>query len=208
MSVHNRADRQFIALIAYFKETWLPYARDFCAFAVKTERNYGMVATSRTESKHGQLKRLLKRKRPDYEAMGIAVDRHILHEHQQYMHDLQMAFVRNEGYWVQRLQTQRLVKRITPYAMEEITTNCRLADAIIEGNRRAEREGTSPRLYAQECTHAYRLQKGLPCPHDCFKYICSQRRFDYRVHVAPQWWLVRPNVRDALICYVLDNANL
>lgn len=169
-------------------------ARDFCEFSLRQERNFGIVATSRTESKHGQLKRLISRKRPDYASLGIALERHLKREYSQYLENLQADCVRSEPFWVRNNAIRLLPRRISKHAMGEIWTSTKIAMSVIADNEKAQREDRSPRTYEHECTGAYSRQMGLPCSHKIYSFVGRGQQFIYHQHVSPHWWLQLPNV--------------
>jgi hypothetical protein len=156
--------------------TYLPLRCEFAAYSTKNHRNFGIKATARVESTHGQLKRLLKTRRIDLNTLLQAIEECLdrLQDNYKESHQEQTSKrVKKYNHHV----TKRLRYLVGFVGLDLITKQVELA---LNSLKNQARPGV--------CTASFRLQYGVPCWHEIRGLILCNAQLQIQ-HVNKHWWL-------------------
>lgn len=182
-----------VDILNYFRETWLPVINDLAEYAHKGHRTFGIVATSRTESAHGGLKRFFSKRSPDFAAMWQAILAHMRRQRAKYFTALQTEAEGMKNKWLQLPLTNKLYQLVGHWAMKKIWGQYELAKIALEKAREAHKKQLSPPNYPGSCTRQFTAQFGLPCTHRIYNMLIHKHQLQLK-DLDVQWWMKRKEV--------------
>ena len=162
----------------------MPWIHEFAVFATNEYRNYGIRATSRTESAHAELKRYLKNRLADLHRLYSATEN--MMKRKQQLFETQLAKEQAE-----RLPKYTRIAFLNPICLR---VSYKAMDVIYQQYLQAVdyHNGSLPRADLPVCTRKFRGQYGLPCRHEILERLDA---------VAPlgiedcdhHWWIGNPD---------------
>ena len=143
--------------------TYLPWRYEFALFATRNYKNYGIRATSRTESSHAELKRYLKNRLADLRRLYSAIEMMMTQKIKRY--EVQLAKEKSERLpkYTRIALLNPLCLRVSSKALELIHQQFNQANDYYIG--RLQRRDLPP------CTRGFRRQYGLPCRHEILERL-------------------------------------
>jgi len=169
-------------IITYLEDTYLPMRFEFCHFAIKNYRNYGIRVTSRTEGAHGQLKAHLKNGVGDLQKLHQAVIRTSKRLHEKYNILLQKELESTPQNIKKYAVLKDLRYQVSHYALGQLGKQ---ADKALEALKAG--KDLPP------CTGAFLNQCGLPCAHRITTILHSNSVLSLN-DIDPHWRLPRDEV--------------
>jgi hypothetical protein len=180
-------------VLEYLRKTYLPVAHQFCTWAVKSHRNYGIRSTSRTEGSHFMIKNFLRSGMCDFEELhkGILLQQDRLLANYKQKLEEQTSKVIPECQKTPLLEF--LCTHVGFVAMRRLLDQCRLA---LDKLQLAVADPVA-------CTGNFTRQFGLPCWHMLYWKLQTNANAWLEVtDVDRHWWLREPGVSSVFFFFL------
>ena len=173
-----------IPLLTYLQKHHIPWRAQWARFATTTYRNYGIYSSSRVESTHAELKRLLTTPLSGLFELYRTVKQLVCTKRSKYLlqhrKEDTIAYVSMEN----TAMVKPLSRTIGRVALREVHSQYVQA--------KAEKSSQQRRTH---CSGRFRLQWGLPCKHEILDLLETDGGRLSLDHVESHWHLVEPMVR-------------
>lgn len=179
------------AIVSYLENTYVPYTHEFALWSIKNYLNFGIRATSRTESSHAELKRYLRNRLCDLRQLLNAIQAMMMRRKERYESQLAKEKMTRLPVYTRIMVLSPLCLKISFKALELLYQQYQTANEFFTRKR--------PRNEMRRCTHTFRRQMGLPCSHDVLERLESGETFTMG-DINPHWHLKSPtpNLRNRL----------
>lgn len=160
-----------IAILLYLQRTYLTIIDQFALYTIETNRNWGIRATSRTESAHSALKSQLRSRVGHLDLLHKAIEGLKKKQHDSW--DVALNDERKGALeFAQQPIFRELRGRVSFHALKLIRDN---ADKAREAQSDWD-TGRNPGRWNWDCTRAYNAQWGLPCWHALRNAVSDEAR--------------------------------